>query len=325
MDQPGAAAGVPGDLGLDRLRGAVLGGAVDEHHFGRAAHLRDTVEQPRDVAALVAARDDHRAREVVAPLGAWPCDEALEEAEAAEQRQLAEHPVAERREEGHVLRREQPPIAPDHLEAGEREQVLDVVGREPVLVGLRHLGAEALGGRDERLPEGVVVVDVEAGAARAQAAERPQERLHVGEVADHSGDDDGVEALVERDLFVVQRAELEARSRARGCRRHGWRELAAYPATRRHRLEDVSGPVADLQHRLPGRDVEREVARALPVVVGVARLPSLPLGGEAVVERDQVAAAARGWDLRSAVGRGGERHRRCGIMQHCTLAQGTRA
>ena len=81
---PGGAAGVPVDLGLDRLRGAVLGGAVDEHDLGRAAHLRDAVEQPRDVAALVAARDDDGARELLAPLGARPCNEALDEAEAAE-------------------------------------------------------------------------------------------------------------------------------------------------------------------------------------------------------------------------------------------------
>src|SRR5277367_4622935 len=61
--------GMTCDSGLDGLVGVVSGIALDEDNLGAGSHLRDTPENLRDVAGLVARRNDHTYPGVVTRVG----------------------------------------------------------------------------------------------------------------------------------------------------------------------------------------------------------------------------------------------------------------
>ena len=158
--------------------------------------------------------------------------------------------------------------AANDLEIREGEEVLDVVHREPVLLGPRVLEAEELRGAERGLPDEVVIRHDHAAAGGEQRREAIEGALDVVEVADDVGEEDRVErALGERVVLDVGDVELDAGVALLGELDHARRDVDAHAARAREARDEVAEAAAHLEDARAWHDERADEAAQLLLVV----------------------------------------------------------
>src|SRR5688572_26055895 len=121
---------VGGDHATNFIERSVLAVSFDEENFEVIAELRQPRDRRFDVAALVAARHEHRGR----PSGPRsrarrPGDDVIAQAGPPDDGPWCDVPVDKRAQPQEAFWNQLAPLTLDYIEIGELQQAGDVVGR----------------------------------------------------------------------------------------------------------------------------------------------------------------------------------------------------
>ncbi len=179
---------------LDGIESIIGGVAFDEDDFGAEAHVGGALDGGEDITGFIAGGDDDGAAvmgERGEGLGAGSGDHEDGEAEVFEEG--GDPAVEEGAEDGGFDGPEDTVFLLDLFPAGEVQEVVQVVGGEPVLLGSGGFGAEAFGESEDGAPEVVEGIEDEAGVWGGELVEILENGLDVGKVVGEVGEDDVVE------------------------------------------------------------------------------------------------------------------------------------
>src|SRR6266700_6889452 len=172
--------------------------ALDENQLRTAAHLRRSIQDRADVAALVARGHDYRHQRLsLAGVRAWGGSRH----DKVCQRGNLERPHARQIPIGYLL--ESPGAdwqqnlvpAASHFEVCQVQEVVDVLDGQPVLLEQRLAHAEGPCQVQRDLPQAAVEVENQPRAGPRHALQLAEGDLDVPQVVDHVGQDDDVEGL----------------------------------------------------------------------------------------------------------------------------------
>ena len=168
--------------------------AFDEDDLEVFGESRKPPDRGLDVALLVSRRNDHRRRlDAVVQMPERATDRVVAKAQLSDEREGGDETVDQAAKPQHPERRQQPDLALDGLEFGQRRQRLDVGRGQHVLRRLGQPQSDPSGEFERRVPQMREVSDDQPGFARAQRMQVLEQLLAIVERAQRVPDQDEVE------------------------------------------------------------------------------------------------------------------------------------
>ena len=133
-------------------------------------------------------------------------------------------------------------------------QVDEVVGRQPVLHGLRHLEAQSLRGAQDRLPQVAIVGHHHPRGRVADRAEIPERQPDIAQMPDHVGQDHVIKLLPDLQSLHITDRELYGWILPPSHLDHARTEVDPATPPRSHGVQQIPGAATDFQNRGPWRD-----------------------------------------------------------------------
>jgi hypothetical protein len=236
-----------------------------------------------DIAGFVAGGDDDGA--VVMGGGEevlWAGAGDHEDGEAEVFEEGGDPAIEERAEDGGFDGPEDAVFFFDLFPAGEMEEVAEVVGGEPVLLGCGGFGAEGFGEFKDGAPEVVEGIQDEAGLRGSELVEVLEDGLDIGEVIGEVGEDDVIELAGGGGGIGGAEVEFEVGEAFFGLLDDGGAEVDTDAVGGVEGMEEFTGAAADFEDAGLWGDEEAVVMLHEPLVVAVQF--AIPLGCPFLVE-----------------------------------------